>query len=145
MRLQDVLRNKSDHMITLPPGASLTQASALMMTERVGAIVVCEGGRILGILSERDLALALSELGQDLFSRCVGELMTVDVPIAAPSDPVIDVMRTMTEKRARHIPVVEGESVVGLVSIGDVLKSRLAEKVQENAVLQDLARARLPG
>jgi CBS domain-containing protein len=145
MRLQDVLRDKPDHLVTLPPKASVSQASALMRTERVGAIVICEGERILGILSERDLALAISELGRDLFGRCVGELMTVDVPVAASGDAVTDVMRTMTEKRARHIPVVDGETVVGMVSIGDVLKSRLAEKVQENAVLQDLARARLPG
>jgi CBS domain-containing protein len=144
MRLNEVLRNKPDHVIILSPQASVTQASALMMTERVGAVLVCEGGRILGILSERDLALAVAELGPDLFGRCVAELMSVEVPTAAPGDAVIDVMRMMTEKRARHVPVVDGEAVVGLVSIGDVLKSRLAEKIQENAVLQDLARAHIP-
>lgn len=145
MRLQDVLRTKADHVVTLPPSASLAKASTLMRLERVGAILICEGQHVLGILSERDLALAISELGPDLFSRSVGELMTVDVPTAAPGDAVIDVMRMMTEKRARHIPVVKDASLVGVVSIGDVLKSRLAEKIQENAVLLDLTRARLPG
>ena len=145
MRLNEVLRNKRDHVVILPPKASVTQASALMMTERVGAILVCEGGRILGILSERDLAVAIAARGPELFSLRIGELMSVDAPTATPGDAVIDVMRLMTEQRARHIPVVEGESVVGVVSIGDVLKSRLAEKIQENAVLQDLARVRLPG
>lgn len=145
MRLQDVLRNKPDHVVTLPPKASVMQAAVLMKLEQVGAVLVCEGRRIFGVLSERDLALAVAELGQGLFDRCVGELMSVDAPIAAPGDAVIDVMRIMTEKRARHIPVVDGGAVVGVVSIGDVLKSRLAEKIQENAVLQDLARARLPG
>lgn len=145
MRLQDVLRNKPDHVVTLRPKASVIQAAVLMKSQRVGAVLVCEGARILGMLSERDLALAISELGLDLFDRCVGELMSVDVPMAAPGDAVIDVMRLMTEKRARHIPVVDDGAVVGVVSIGDVLKSRLAEKIEENAVLQDLARARLPG
>jgi CBS domain-containing protein len=144
MRLNEVLRNKSDHVVILPPTASVTQASALMKLERVGAVLVCDGGRILGILSERDLAVAVSELGSHLFSLRISELMSVDVPTAAPGDAVIDVMRMMTEKRARHVPVVDGGSVVGMVSIGDVLKSRLAEKIQENAVLQDLARAHIP-
>jgi CBS domain-containing protein len=144
MRLKDVLRSKPDHVVTLPPSASLTKASNLMRLERVGAILICEGQRVLGILSERDLALAIAELGPDIFSRTVGDLMTVDAPTAAPTDAVIEVMRMMTEKRARHVPVVDGVSLVGVVSIGDVLKSRLAEKIQENAVLQDIARARLP-
>jgi CBS domain-containing protein len=122
----------------------VSQASVLMRQERVGAVVVCEGERILGVLSERDLALAVGELGPDLFSRSVDELMSVDVPVAAPDDAVVDVMRMMTEKRARHIPVVEGGAVVGMVSIGDILKSRLTEKIFENAVLQDLARVRMP-
>jgi CBS domain-containing protein len=143
MQLQEVLRNKPDHVVTLPPSASLTKASALMLLERVGAVVVCEGERILGILSERDLAVAIAVRGPDLFSRRVGELMSV-VPIATPADSVRDVMRTMTEKRAGHIPVVDGASVVGVVSLGELLRSRLAEKIQENAVLQDLAHARLP-
>ena len=144
MRLKDVLRSKPDHVVTLPPSASLTKASNLMRLERVGAILICEGQRVLGILSERDLALAIAELGPDIFNRNVGDLMTVDAPTAAPTDAVIEVMRMMTEKRARHVPVVDGATLIGVVSIGDVLKSRLAEKIQENAVLQDIARARLP-
>jgi CBS domain-containing protein len=66
------------------------------------------------------------------------------VPTASPADPIQDVMRTMTERRARHLPVVENGRVIGVVSIGDVMKSRLSEKIQENAVLQDLARFRAP-
>jgi CBS domain-containing protein len=141
MQLQEVLRGKPDTVVILPPKASLSQASALMMLERVGAIVVCEGARILGILTERDLAVAIAVRGPELFGLCVGELMSMDVPRAAPSDTVSDVMRTMTQTRARHMPVVEGEAVVGMVSLGDV---RLAEKIEENAALQDLARARPP-
>jgi CBS domain-containing protein len=141
MQLQEVLCDQPDHVVTLPPKTSLTQASAMMLLERVGAILVCEGARILGILSERDLATAIAVYGPELFGLSIGELMSVDVPQAAPSDSVSEVMRTMTRTRARHMPVVEGEAVVGVVSLGDV---RLAEKIRENAALQHLARVRLP-
>jgi CBS domain-containing protein len=143
MRLQDVLLSKPDHMITMRPKAPLSQASALMMMESVGAVLVREGGRFLGILSERDLAVAIAVRGPELFSLCAGELMSVGAPIAAPGDSITDVLRMMMERRARHLPVVDGGAVVGMVSLGDVL-SRLAEKAQENAVLQALPRARLP-
>jgi CBS domain-containing protein len=140
MRLQEVLRDKPDHVVTLPPKTPVSQASAMMLLERVGAVLVCEGACILGILSERDLAVAIAVYGPGLFSLSVGELMSINVPSATPGDAVSDVMRTMMETRAGHVPVVDGESVVGMVSLGEV---RLAEKVQENAALQDLARARL--
>jgi len=138
MQLQDVLLCRPDHVVTLPPKTPLSQASAMMLLVGVDAIPVCEGPRILGILSERDLATAIALYGPELFSLSVGELMSGNVPRAAPGDAVSDVMRMMTQTRARHIPIVEGEAVVGVVSIGDV---RLAEKIQENAALQHLARA----
>jgi CBS domain-containing protein len=143
MRLSEVLRDNSGRVITLPPTALSQQAAALMKLEGIGAVLICDDRRrLLGVLSERDLALAIAAPGHSLSTRCIGELMSVDVPTARPDDSVQSVMRTMTERRARHIPVIEDGVVVGLVSIGDVLKSRLAEKIQENAVLQDLARAR---
>lgn len=146
MQVSEVLRNKVGHIVSLPPNASVIQAATLMKRETVGAILIRDDqGRILGVLSERDLALAIAALGPSLFNRHVDELMTVGVPTAKPGDSVRDVMRTMTERRARHMPVLEEETVVGVVSIGDLLKSRLAEKIQENAVLHDLARAHLAG
>ena len=145
MRLQEVLRNKPDRLVTLPPTAPVIQAAALMKMEGVGAVLVCDGRRrVLGLVSERDMALAVAVLGPELFELCVGEMMTVGAPSASPTDAVQNVMRIMTEQCVRHMPVIEDGVVVGIVSIGDVLKSRLAEKIQENAVLQDLARARLP-
>jgi CBS domain-containing protein len=145
MRLSEVLREKPQGVVGLPPSATAAQASALMEAERVGAVVVRDyRGRLLGILSERDLAIGLAAHGADLFRIRVGALMAIDVPTASPGDAVRDLVRTITERRARHVPVLDGETVVGVVSVGDLLKARLAEKNQENAVLQDLARARLP-
>jgi CBS domain-containing protein len=146
MRLSEVLSSKPDRLVTLPPTAPVADAAALMELQGVGAVLVCDGRRrVLGLVSERDLALAVGAWGKEMFELCVGEMMTVGGPTAAPTDAVQNVMRIMTEQRVRHMPVIEGGVVVGIVSIGDVLKSRLAEKIQENAVLQDLARARLPG
>jgi CBS domain-containing protein len=145
MRLSDLLRGKPERVVTLPPTASVAHAAALMKTEGVGAILICDDRRrVLGVLSERELAMAIANVGQDLFGLRAGELMAVDVPTAAPDDSVQSTMRVMTEQRARHLPVLDGGRVVGIVSIGDIVKSRLAEKIQENAVLQDIVRARLP-
>ena len=145
MRVSDVLLAKPDRLVTLPPTASVTQAASLMQLEGVGAILICEDRRhVLGVLSERDLALAIAELGPSLFARQAGDLMAVDPPSVTLDHPVQNVMRIMTEQRARHVPVMEDDVVVGILSIGDVLKSRLTEKMQENAVLLDLTRAHLP-
>jgi CBS domain-containing protein len=144
MRLSEVLRSKPVRIVSLPPSASAVEAAALMKEEEVGAVLICDARRrIVGILSERDLAVAIAAYGPDLSRQRVSELMSVGGPTASPEDSVQDAMRTMTERRARHMPVIDGEAVVGVVSVGDLLKSRLVEKNQENAVLQDLARARL--
>ena len=144
MRVSELLREKPERVVSLPPTARPNEAAALMRREKVGAVLISDdGGRILGILSERDLALAVATHGPSLFDQQVAELMSVNVPTARRGDAVRDVMRVMTERRARHVPVVDGGVVLGVISIGDVLKSRLAETVQENAVLHDLARAHL--
>lgn len=144
MRVSELLNKKGSDVVSLPPIASVLQAADLIKRKTVGAILIRDDrGQVLGVLSERDLVVAIAELGQNVFSYPVGELMSTSVPTTSPSDAVRDVMRIMTERRARHIPVVEAGNVVGVISIGDVLKSRLAEQVQENAVLHDVARAHL--
>jgi CBS domain-containing protein len=145
MRLSDVLHSKAARVVSLPPNASVAEAASLMKREGVGAVVIRDDEQgLLGLVCERDLVLAISAFARQLFDRQVGSLMALDVPTASPADPIQDVMRTMTERRARHLPVVENGRVIGVVSIGDVMKSRLSEKIQENAVLQDLARFRAP-
>jgi signal-transduction protein with cAMP-binding, CBS, and nucleotidyltransferase domain len=145
MRLSDVLHSKAARVVSLPPNASVAEAASLMKREGVGAVVIRDDEQgLLGLVCERDLVLAIAAFGRQLFDRQVGSLMALDVPTASRADPIQDVMRTMTERRARHLPVVENGRVIGVVSIGDVMKSRLSEKIQENAVLQDLARFRAP-
>jgi CBS domain-containing protein len=141
MKVSDVLRGRPRRLVSLPPSATAVDGAALMEAENVGAVLVRDDrGRLLGVLSERNLALAIATRGARLFRSRVDELMSVARPTAAPEDAIRDVMRMMTERRARHIPVLDGETVVGMVSVGDLLKARLAEKIEERAVLRDLAR-----
>jgi CBS domain-containing protein len=143
MRLSDILGQRARRLVSLPPSATALEAAALMKCENVGAVLVRDDrGRLLGVLSERNLALAIASRGARLFRSRVDELMTVAGPTAAPGDTIRDVVHVMTERRARHMPVLEGEAVVGVVSVGDLLKARLAEKTEENAVLLDLVRLR---
>jgi CBS domain-containing protein len=144
MRLFEILREKPFRLIALPPTATALDAATVMRAEEVGAVLVLDdASRLLGVVSERDLVLGVAAEGATLLRRRAAEVMSVGGPTARPSDSVVHVMRTMTERRARHVPVLDGDAVVGVVSIGDVLKARLAEKVQENVVLQELARVNL--
>lgn len=141
MRVQEILRSKSNRLVKISPNASLKEASQLILDERVGMLLVDDGrGWIVGTLSERDLICFLARTGIESIRDTVQSAMAELALAASPSDSVSDVMRIMTEKRARHLPVFDGGKLVGVISIGDILKSRIAEKDQETAVLRDIAR-----
>jgi CBS domain-containing protein len=114
-----------------------------MQREHVGAVLVLdEEQRLLGVLSERDVVHGLASDPGSLLSRKAMDIARADNAFATRDDTVQSVMELMTVTRARHIPIVEFGRVTGVVSIGDIVKSRLAEKTQENTVLQELVRAR---
>jgi CBS domain-containing protein len=144
MRISDILAEKNRKIVGIAPETTIHRAVALMAAEHVGALVVQDfDGRLLGIVSEHAIIAGLARRGAHLIEMSVREIMVSDGPTASPDDTVVAVMRTMTERRARHLPVMSDSRVVGLISVGDVLKSRLAEKTEENSVLQDIARFRL--
>lgn len=144
MRISDILAEKNRKLVSIAPGTTIHRAVALMAAEHVGALVVQDlDGRLLGIVSEHGIVDGLARWGARLLEMSVREIMVADGPTVSPADTVIAAMRTMTERRARHLPVMTETQVVGLISVGDVLKSRLAEKTEENTVLQDIARMRL--
>ena len=97
---------------------------------------------MVGIISERDLAYGLATYGDKLLSMCVSELMTKAVIVCTPEDSIAEVMNVMTQQRIRHLPVKDGEQLIGIISIGDVLKNRLGEMQLEANVLRDIAIAR---
>lgn len=140
MKVRGILDAKGRDVVTIRPDATIATAVHRLALERVGALVVSEDGiRIAGILSERDIVGALAGEGADLLStgRRVADLMTRHVVTCGPDDTVKQLMAEMTRRRIRHLPVVEGGRIAGIVSIGDVVKSRLEEVEMEATVLRD--------
>ena len=128
MNVETILRNKGNSVATIRPDATVAEAVDILNRERIGALVVSENGTgVDGILSERDIVIALAVHGEDLLSRPVGEIMTRAVVTCEPSDTVGALMAEMTNRRIRHFPVVAEGRLCGIVSIGDLVKNRLDE------------------
>jgi|CXWK01.1.fsa_nt_gi CBS domain-containing protein len=143
MRVADILKAKGTAVKTIEPQASIRALARALRSESVGVMLITDAsGALKGIISERDLARGLAEFGNDLSSMCVSDLMTTSVVTCRAEDGVANVARIMTERRIRHVPVVSGTKLVGLISIGDVLKHRLDEVQLEANVLRDVAIAR---
>ena len=144
MRIQDILREKSAELVGISASASIREAAAMMTEKQVGMLLVLDArGRLAGFLSERDVVRFVATRGEGVIASRVEAAMADITLVAHPNDPVTGLMRDMTEKRARHVPVISEGKLVGVVSIGDILKSRIAEKDQETAVLRDIARLSL--
>lgn len=140
MKVADILRIKGSVVKTVMPDKTALEFSEQLRAEQIGAMVVSDDGRsINGIISERDLAYALAAHGSELSSIVVSKLMTQVVVVCSPEDSVTDVMKLMTQRRIRHLPVKDGDHLVGIISIGDVLKHRLGEVELEANVLRDYA------
>jgi CBS domain-containing protein len=137
MNVQGILGSKGAATITIGSAASLADAAQTMRDAGVGALVVSDDGRhLVGIVSERDVVRALANHGATVLGRPVSSAMTTDVVTCAPSDSVETLMRSMTDRRVRHLPVLDGDGVLGgVISIGDVVKSRLGELEAENQQL----------
>ncbi len=126
MKVQDILQKKSSEVFTLSPHQTLSEASQILTTNNVGALLVLnEKKHLVGILSERDIVRQLAQHGEEVGKLTVGEVMTKDVLIAVPDDDVTYLSNTMTNNRIRHLPVLQDGEVVGIVSIGDVVKAQL--------------------
>jgi CBS domain-containing protein len=126
--VQHVLETKGSAVHTVSPQTSVYDALRLMAEHDVGALVVIEGGRLVGILSERDYARKVVLLGRVSRETPVREIMTPEVVRVGPQDGVEACMALMTQRRIRHLPVLEGDRLAGIVSIGDVVKSIIGEQ-----------------
>jgi CBS domain-containing protein len=141
MLISQILRTKRPDVIIIAPDATIRSAIDLMTHEHVGALVVVdEEQHLLGVVCERDIIQNLDFDGADPMGALVCTVMRTDGPVANLEDTVRSVMEVMTAAHARHVPVVEYGRPIGIVSLGDVVKSRLDETIQENSVLQDIAR-----
>jgi len=142
MLISQILRSKRQDVVVISPEATLRTAVATMVREHVGSLVVIdEYEHLVGVVSEREIIHNLDFTGPDPLSMPVHTVMRTDVPVATLNDTLRSVMETMTAARARHVPVVAYGRPIGIVSLGDIVKSRLDEAIQENSVLQDIARS----
>ncbi|MCL4302864.1 MAG: CBS domain-containing protein [Anaerolineae bacterium] len=126
--VNQLLQNKGSQVWAIRPDALVIDALQLMAEKEVGALVVLEGNQVVGILSERDYARKVSLLGKSSKTTPVREIMTEKVVFIRPEQTVEDCMALMTNKRIRHLPVMEGERLVGVISIGDVVKEVISQQ-----------------
>lgn len=136
MRIADILRNKGAAVATVTESTTVTGLLAELAVHNIGAMVVIGPEGILGIVSERDVVRYLHEQGPDLLRRPVGEIMSAVAVTCRPDDPVDDLAALMTNNRVRHVPVLDAGRLVGIVSIGDVVKTRMDELQSERQHLQ---------
>ncbi|WP_298433514.1 CBS domain-containing protein [uncultured Jannaschia sp.] len=138
MFVTQILKSKATTgVLTIDPNASVADAVAELGARKIGALVVStDGRRTAGILSERDVVRELGRAGQTVLDRTVGDLMTTDVQVCSPGDDAQAILARMTEGRFRHMPVEEDGLLVGMISLGDVVKARLSEVSMEKDALQ---------
>mmetsp|Transcript_24093 Transcript_24093/g.33843 ORF Transcript_24093/g.33843 Transcript_24093/m.33843 type:complete len:143 (-) Transcript_24093:47-475(-) len=131
MLVQDILKTKGGEVHTIGPDETVSEAARQLTERRIGSVVVQDGDRLAGILSERDIVRAVAARGGACLEERVSALMTTSVVTCTRDQTIADVMEMMTSGRFRHVPVIEDAKLVGVISIGDVVKHRLDETQEE--------------
>ncbi|WP_293682095.1 CBS domain-containing protein [uncultured Phenylobacterium sp.] len=127
MLVSQILRTKGDKVFTIKPGELVGAVAEMLSTKGIGAFVVLEADKVVGIVSERDIVRAVARQGASALDRPVSDFMTAKVVIADPGETVDSLLSRMTDRRIRHLPVCKGERLVGIVSIGDLVKWKISE------------------
>lgn len=137
MLIVTVLRAKGDAVVTVPPSSTVRELLETLAQHRIGAVIVSSGAGIAGIVSERDVVRHLRASGASILERPVARIMTTDVVTCRRETAVEELMATMTDRRIRHVPVVDDHgAIVGIVSIGDLVKARIDLLESEREQLQ---------
>jgi CBS domain-containing protein len=132
MTIAKILGSKGDAIMSISPHETLQVAAGLLTNRKVGALVALnEAGKLIGILSERDIVRMCAQSGAAAMATSVADAMTRDVLTAAPQDGIDSAMARMTDRRIRHLPVLDGDSLVGVVSIGDLVKAKIDEALAD--------------
>jgi CBS domain-containing protein len=137
MLIADVLRGKTagSQIATTTPSATVGELLGLLAQYNVGALPVVDDGQLVGIVSERDVVRQLHERGRDLLDSKVADIMSADVVTCSPRDRAADLARVMTDRRIRHLPVCDDSGLIGIVSIGDLVKTRIDQLEREREQL----------
>lgn len=131
MLVAEILKDKGGEVFSIAPDTTLSDACAELDRRRVGALIVCDGDTVAGVISERDVVKAISTDGATALSRPVSTYMTRDVIFAEPGETVAILMGRMTDRRIRHLPVLKDKRLTGVISIGDVVKCQIAAAEHE--------------
>lgn len=137
MTIASILRSKGGEIVSVPADLPVQGVVALLHKHRIGAVLVMDGDRPVGIVSERDVVKCLHEKGVAILDTTAATIMSSPVVLASPNDTVAQSMATMTERRIRHLPVVERGKVIGIVSIGDLVKRRIEDAEHEAGLLKE--------
>jgi len=138
MTVASILKQKPDRLISVPETASVADVAAMLMRENIGAVPVLDSkGEMIGIFSERDIVRQIAKEGAAVLNRAVSALMTRNVICCAPEDTVESTMVLMTTRRFRHLPVRRDGRIIGMISIGDVVKRRVEDAEREVESLRD--------
>jgi CBS domain-containing protein len=138
MKVSDILAAKGGSVVSIEPTAKLHAAAKLLSARKIGALLILgAGGRLAGILSERDIVRVIADKGASALDLPVGQAMTREVTTCAEDDTCAEIMERMTTGKFRHLPVLRDSTLVGLVSIGDVVKQRVEEIERESEAMRD--------
>lgn len=136
MKISDILRGKGTNVVSMPPDATVRELIASLVENRIGAVVVVDGATLIGVVSERDVIHRLHTDGDAALDTELRQLMSTDLVTCATRDEVDSIAATMTERRIRHMPVLTDGQLAGIVSIGDVVKSRIQQLEAESEQLE---------
>ncbi|WP_326525246.1 CBS domain-containing protein [Sphingomonas sp.] len=137
MTIAVILGGKGHDVVAIDAGATMGEAVQLLAERRIGAVPVLDGGRVAGVFSERDVIRCLASEGPAALERPVRDAMTAPAMTVSPGEPVLGALSLMTRRRIRHLPVLEGEALVGIVSIGDLVKHRIDRIEAEASAMRD--------
>ena len=137
MTVRAIISGRDADVVSIAPDATVSAAVTLLATKRIGAVPVTNGNAIVGIFSERDVIYGLEREGAAVLDKRVGDVMTSPALTVEPDAPIMTALALMTRRRIRHLPVVDGTAMVGIVSIGDLVKHRIDRIESEAAALRD--------
>ncbi|MEM8800086.1 MAG: CBS domain-containing protein [Pseudomonadota bacterium] len=138
MRIARILDDKGGDIVSIAPDITVVEASKTLTEKRIGALLVTDpNGNISGVVSERDIVRTIAKRGREILDQPVSAIMTADVVTCSPQNTVVEAMGMMTRRRIRHLPVMNGGKLVGMVSIGDLVKYRIQETEFEAEALKE--------
>ena len=143
--VEAILKQKGSRVWSVPPGATVFEAIELMAARNIGALVVVSGNKLEGIFTERDYTRKVALHGKSSKETFVSEVLSQQLPVATPQSTVEDCMRMMTENRVRHLPVLDGDKLAGLVSIGDLVNWIISAQTMEIHQLHSYISGQYPG